>query len=172
MPEQKVTYQQVFAFANAAQAYLNQLGSARTTRFSYALSKVLARAIKVLRKHDELLEELRTQYCATEKIGEQEVLLKDPAAQPNDPMGGYRFDRNGIKQFQTARVKLAETAVTLDCYHATSVPATLTELQREAFTPFVLPVEDDAEVEARLAMLEGRPPVAHDEPGDEERLPS
>lgn len=131
----KTTNEKLVTFANIAQAWLQ--AHSENTKFRYALKKVMQKAQPLLTAHNEQLEDLNIEHCATDKDG---VILREAS-------GAHRFTKEGLKARNNAiREWFRETEIEVEVHLCDDVPE-LTEAEREAFEGFVLKPEEAPKLE-------------------------
>jgi hypothetical protein len=127
----KTTYEQLFIFARAAQAWLAKDKANENTKLGYAIHKMLTRSEQFQGRYNNAVSDLQADNCAT---GDKGVILRDAR-------GNMEFTPEGIKKLTQQRQALYESEIEVEVYFATQVPEDLTDIERDDFAGFVLKAE-------------------------------
>jgi hypothetical protein len=135
----KTTYEQLFIFARAAQAWLAKDKANPATKMGYAIHKMITRTEQHQNRYNNAVADLQADNCATDDKG---VMLRDAR-------GGLEYTKDGFKKLTKQRQALYETDIEVEVYYATLIPTDLTDVERDEFAGFVLdPTIELVEAEA------------------------
>jgi hypothetical protein len=127
------TVKEITEFINVANSWLNQQDG-QQSKLTYAVARVIKRAMRVNDKYNEDLEDIRVDHCVVDEKG---VIVRDSN-------GNYQFTKDGIAAYHKKRRQLLFSAEhELEPYYATSVTPKLDARIVEAFRGFV--VKEDYE---------------------------
>jgi hypothetical protein len=128
----KITWRNLALFAVASDAYLKQ--HPEETRLQYAINRVLPRITKLNDQLQEALTEIDIDHCATEKRGDDEVIIRDAQ--------GLHFTKEAMKRRNRERAKLFDSEVAgFEPYFASKIP-NLSEHELDTFAGIVIKHED------------------------------
>lgn len=131
----KTSWKRCVEFCNMAAAHLKRTEN-RDTKLKYAINRMSARIQKQQESVTERLTDIEIDYCLTEKRGEHEVIVRDA-------QGNLQYTKENIKARNKAnREYLNSNEIELDPYFATALPTDLNEFEIEAFSGFVIKVDD------------------------------
>lgn len=152
----RTSFRKLINFTTVAGAYLNEHKA--ETKLVYALNRTVTQAAKLNDKLQELLNEIDVDCCATEKRGEEEIILRDER-------GNLMYSKEGLKQRNKRKVELLDREdVEFEPYFATKLPARLTDAEIDAFTGFVIKPEEAEvlrnKIEAEYDAVEETPTAA------------
>lgn len=128
----KTTYEELFVFARAANAWLLKDKANPATKMGYAIHKMLIRAEQHQNRYNNALADLQADNCATDDKG---VMLRDAR-------GGLEYTKDGFKKLTRDRQALYETSIEVEPYFATLIPADLTDVEKDEFDGFILKAEE------------------------------
>ena len=131
------TRQEVLTFMQQAEIY--RQNNPKSTKFTYALGKLLKQANKINKETQEKLEDINYEYCKTDK---NDVIMESDK-------GNLVYTKEGRISRDKAVRKLRDEEVEIEPYYATKVPDNLTHSERDAFTDFVLAPEEEPKEEEK-----------------------
>jgi hypothetical protein len=130
----KTTHEDLIAFSQAAQAWLDKDKANANTKLGYAIAKLHTRMKKILDRYNNAREDIQIDTCSPDEKG---IILRDER-------GNYRYTKEGMKERNKQLQALYETPCEIEPYIATALPDDLTEIERDQFAGFVIRVEMEA----------------------------
>jgi hypothetical protein len=124
------TIKEIIEFINAGDRFFQQQNGAQDSKFKYAFEKVRKRAMRLIERYQEDVEDARIENCATDERG---VILRGQDQQ-------YQFTKEGLKAFNAKRRQLLSATPELEPFYSTA-PEDLDEGTREACTGFIIKEE-------------------------------
>ncbi len=124
----KTTYEQLFIFARAAQAWLAKDKANERTKLGYAMHRMLARTEQFQNTYNNAVADLQVDACATD---ENDIILRDGRGQ-------MEYTKDGFKELTRNRQALYESAIEVETYIATEVPKGLSNIELDEFAGFVI----------------------------------
>jgi hypothetical protein len=129
----KTSWHRLVAFSQVASSYLRQYPG--NTKLSYALNKALAQINSLNNKVQQELIDIDIEYCATQKRGEEDIILKDA-------QGNLEYSKDGMKSRNRARQALLDREIEFQEYFATKIPAAISDNELIAFEGLVIDPEE------------------------------
>ncbi len=106
-----------------------------TSKFVYAINRMLKRSQSILNDYREKVEDLNIKYCSEDEKGNVET----------DERGQFKFKRDELISRNKDQRVLFKTQTEIEAYHATEVPDDLTQEEKDIFAGFVMPEEPEKE---------------------------
>jgi hypothetical protein len=135
----KKSNQDLVNFRAVSEQYLKE--HPEKTKFQYALTRVEDILKPLIRKAEVRLSESSILNAATEKVGEQQVLL-------TDAKGNFRYEPEKLIKRNAEHVAIYEEEVEFEPYFATEIPDNLDPVYKTVFTGFVIREDEDNNAES------------------------
>lgn len=122
-----VTHKQIQNYLRAADIWLQN--NPEKTKFREAVVKVGLRCTKLMEEYKEQFEDIQIDCCETDP--KTKVILRDEH-------GAMQFTKEGERKRNQMKTELLNAAVELTPRYVDEIPETLSELEADIFTGFVI----------------------------------
>jgi hypothetical protein len=144
--EKKPSWRRLLAFADGVQIYL--ANHPKDIKAVYAINRVVPSIKGLVDKMNEELTDIDIEHCATEKRGEDEIIIRDAQ--------GLQFTKEKMKLRNKARSAFFDSeATSFTPYFMSKIPENISEPDLEMFAGIVIRAADVERIRAeREASLE------------------
>ena len=138
----KKSYKQIFAFINAASAYMEAdketsvENKTEDTKLTYALTRVLENMQPIIDAYKASVKDIQLEHALEDERGKVTFTINIKTGERE-----YDYTKEGLKALDKALETLFNTEVDVKVYYATSLPEDLAPVYNILFKGFVIKEE-------------------------------